>query len=81
MFTTLKVLPVHTIEPTVLTFEPLLFGTIKTATTMDDCETIRRLRHLRGYKQADMADRLGISTKAYSKLENGQTRLTVDRLR
>lgn len=48
---------------------------------MDDHEKIRKLRALRGFKQETMADRLGITTKAYSKLESGQTALTIPRLR
>ncbi len=46
-----------------------------------DGEIIRKLRELRGYKQEYVATKLGITIKAYSKLENGQTKLTTDRLR
>jgi transcriptional regulator with XRE-family HTH domain len=42
--------------------------------------TIRQYRMLRGYSQEYVAFHLDISQKAYSKLERGETRLTVDRL-
>jgi transcriptional regulator with XRE-family HTH domain len=43
-------------------------------------EKIRKLRELRGFKQEAMANALGISVKAYSKIESGQTALTSPRL-
>lgn len=46
-----------------------------------DGEVIRKLRELRGYKQEYIATKLGITIKAYSKLEHGETKLTLDRLR
>lgn len=47
---------------------------------MDNHVKIRKLRELRGLKQEAMASALGISIKAYSKLESGQTALTTARL-
>ena len=44
-------------------------------------EKIRRLRRNKDYSQQFMADRLGISQNAYSKLESGKTPIHVDRLR
>jgi transcriptional regulator with XRE-family HTH domain len=44
-------------------------------------QTIRRLRVLRNYRQDYMAEQLGISQNAYSRLENGETKLDVERLR
>ena len=41
---------------------------------------IRAARHEQGLKSAIMARRLGISLTAYSDLERGRRRLTVDRL-
>jgi len=41
---------------------------------------IRTIREVRNLKQDYMADRLGISQNAYSRLENGQTRITLERL-
>jgi transcriptional regulator with XRE-family HTH domain len=36
-------------------------------------ERIRRMRHYRGYKEADMAERLGVSQRQYSRYESGET--------
>ncbi len=44
-------------------------------------QKIRRLRTLRNYSQEYMAEQLGISQNAYSRLEGGETKLDVDRLR
>jgi transcriptional regulator with XRE-family HTH domain len=44
-------------------------------------QKIRRLRELRNYRQEYMAEQLGISQNAYSRLENGETKLDVERLR
>lgn len=41
---------------------------------------IRRLRELQNLTQQHIADQLGISQRAYSKIENGQTTLSVERL-
>ena len=44
-------------------------------------QKIRRLRELRNYRQEYMAEQLGISQNAYSRLETGETKLDVERLR
>lgn len=41
---------------------------------------IRQLRELKGYSQEAVANDLGITPRAYSKLERGDTQLTVTRL-
>lgn len=41
---------------------------------------IRQLRELKGFSQEVMAAELGITKRAYSKLERGDTQLTVTRL-
>jgi transcriptional regulator with XRE-family HTH domain len=41
---------------------------------------IRKLRELATLKQQDVASQLGISQKAYSKIENGETEITLSRL-
>ena len=43
-------------------------------------ERIKRLREERNYSQQYLAGKLGISQKAYSKIETNQTRLSVDSL-
>ncbi|MBK8502552.1 MAG: helix-turn-helix transcriptional regulator [Saprospiraceae bacterium] len=43
-------------------------------------ETIRQYRIVRGYSQEYVAHQLDISQKAYSKIERGETKLTIDRL-
>ena len=49
---------------------------------MKDClERIRLLRQLKGYSQNYMALKLGISQRAYSKLETNKVELTVKRLK
>jgi transcriptional regulator with XRE-family HTH domain len=47
---------------------------------MDYHRKVRKIRELRGYSQDYVAGRLGISTKAYSKVEAGITKLSLDRL-
>ena len=44
-------------------------------------EKIRIVRLSKGYSQNYMSAQLGISQRAYSKLECGDTKLTVDRLK
>ncbi len=44
-------------------------------------QSIRQLRVLRGFSQEYVAHLLGISQRAYSKLERAETRMTVERLR
>lgn len=41
---------------------------------------IRQLRELKGFSHEVMATELGITKRAYSKLERGDTQLTVTRL-
>ncbi len=41
---------------------------------------IKRLRELKNWSQEFMADALGISTRAYSKIEAGETQLSIKRL-
>lgn len=49
-------------------------------TTLKIGEKLRTLRELHGIKQEDIAQRLGISQNTYSKLETGETDLTMSRL-
>lgn len=44
-------------------------------------QKIRHLRELKKLRHEDMADRLRISPSAYSRLENGETKLDVERLK
>ena len=44
-------------------------------------KTLRALRKKRNYTQAQLANKLGISTRAYAKIEAGETNLTIGRLR
>ena len=41
---------------------------------------IRKTREIKDYSQEYVAEKLGISQTAYSKLENGQTNISVKRL-
>ena len=41
---------------------------------------IKQLRELKNYTQEHMAMQLGLSTRAYSKIESGETQLTINRL-
>ena len=43
-------------------------------------QKLRLLREYRNYSQVYVADQLGITQNAYSRIENNQTRLTADRL-
>ena len=43
-------------------------------------ERIKKVREGKNYSQTYLAERLGISQKAYSKIENGETKLSVDHL-
>ncbi|HXF90862.1 MAG TPA: helix-turn-helix transcriptional regulator [Candidatus Nitrosotenuis sp.] len=40
---------------------------------------IRRLREIKNYSQDYIAGRLGLSIRAYSKIENGESKLSIDR--
>lgn len=44
-------------------------------------KTLRNLRKKRNYTQAQLAEKLGISARAYAKIEAGETNLTIGRLR
>lgn len=44
-------------------------------------EKIKQKRKERGFSQDYMANQLGITTSAYSKIERGETRIDIDRLR
>ena len=41
---------------------------------------LKNLRRQKKYTQAYIADRLGVTTRAYSKIENGETNLTIEKL-
>jgi transcriptional regulator with XRE-family HTH domain len=41
---------------------------------------IKQIRELKNITQEYVADRLGLSTRAYSKIETGETQLTISRL-
>lgn len=41
---------------------------------------IKQLRELKNFTQEYMAGQLGLSTRAYSKIETGETQLTINRL-
>lgn len=43
-------------------------------------ENIKRIRRLKGLSQEKLAGKLHISAQAYSKIENGETKLSFDRL-
>lgn len=41
---------------------------------------IKQLRELKNFTQEYVASQLGLSTRAYSKIESGETQLTINRL-
>lgn len=41
---------------------------------------IKQIRELKNFTQEYMAQNLGLSTRAYSKIETGETQLTINRL-
>lgn len=43
-------------------------------------KNIRKIREIKGISQEYIAIQLGISTRAYSKIETGETQLTINRL-
>ncbi|GAB4253009.1 MAG: hypothetical protein Kow0079_08220 [Vicingaceae bacterium] len=43
-------------------------------------ENIRKIRELKNISQEFVANELGITTRAYSKIETGETQLTINRL-
>lgn len=46
----------------------------------DTCERIKYYRRIHRYSQGDMAEKLWMSKRAYVRLENGETALTLERL-
>jgi len=54
--------------------------TIKKRTNKSIGVNIRTLRHQHGWSQEDVADRLGISIPAFSKIETGVTDINLSRL-
>lgn len=44
-------------------------------------EKIRMFRRLRGFTQEDLAEKLGVSYQQVQKYENGETQLTIERIR
>ena len=49
-------------------------------TTPEILEIIRTTRIARGYKQTDMAELLNMNLLAYQRLEQGKTKLDVERM-
>lgn len=43
-------------------------------------ENLRKLRKAKGVSQSFLAKKLGVSNMTYSRLENGETRIDVERL-
>ncbi len=43
------------------------------------CKRIRSVREIRHIKQSEMAEHLGLSQSSYAKIENGATKLSLDR--
>lgn len=43
-------------------------------------KTIKKIRKQKKFTQAHIAYELGITTRAYSKIENGETNLTIEKL-
>ncbi|WEA02674.1 helix-turn-helix domain-containing protein [Mucilaginibacter sp. SJ] len=54
--------------------------TIKKKTNKSVGKNIRALRHQHGWSQEDVANRLGISIPAFSKIETGVTDINLSRL-
>jgi len=54
--------------------------TVKKKTNKSAGKNIRALRHERGWSQEDVANRLGISIPAFSKIETGVTDINLSRL-
>ena len=44
------------------------------------CERIKYFRRINNLSQADMAEKLWMSQRAYHRLENGETTMTLDRI-
>jgi transcriptional regulator with XRE-family HTH domain len=54
--------------------------TLKKSANKSVGKNIRTLRHQRGWSQEDVANRLGISIPAFSKIETGVTDINLSRL-
>jgi len=48
---------------------------------MNECRIMKILRESRNFSQEYIAGKLGINQNAYSKLENGKVKITVERIR
>lgn len=44
------------------------------------CENIKKYRNLKGFSQEYMAGKMNLTQSAYAKIENNETKLTIDRL-
>ena len=51
-----------------------------TPSALEVGNTIRKLRIIRNYKQADFADKIGMCPEGLSKIENGKTDISLSRL-
>lgn len=59
----------------------LILNLIKNKLMLVDIEKkIRQIRELKGFSQEFIANSLNISIRAYSKIETGETQLTINRL-
>jgi transcriptional regulator with XRE-family HTH domain len=58
----------------------MMSETIKKKTNKSAGKNIRTLRHEHGWSQEDVANRLGISIPAFSKIETGVTDINLSRL-
>ncbi len=58
----------------------MMSDTIKKKTNKSAGKNIRTLRHEHGWSQEDVANRLGISIPAFSKIETGVTDINLSRL-
>ena len=43
-------------------------------------EKIRKIRELKGLKQSNLAEKLGLTMNGYGKIERGETTITLERL-
>ncbi len=59
---------------------PRMNDTLKRSANKHVGQNIRTLRHQRGWSQEDVANRLGISIPAFSKIETGVTDINLSRL-
>jgi transcriptional regulator with XRE-family HTH domain len=57
----------------------IIFFKIKLNMTDQIAYKIRRLREIKNYSQDYISQKLGVSIRAYSKIENGESKLSVDR--